>query len=65
VLDDLINLLRRQERPVPTRQLVEPRQQPDSRLAITIEDRLRLDPLHTKPFATRTRVPAHLNAYTS
>jgi hypothetical protein len=39
-------------------QLVEPQQQPDSRLAITIEDRLRIDPLHTKPFATRTRVPA-------
>jgi hypothetical protein len=38
-------------------QPVEPPQQPDSRLAITIKDRLGLSPLHTKPFATRTRVP--------
>src|SRR5262249_46092126 len=39
-------------------QPVEPQQQNNSRLAITIEDRLRLSPLHTKPFATRPRAPA-------
>ena len=39
-------------------QLVEPQQQPNRRLTIAIQNRLGLGPLHTKPFATRTRVPA-------
>src|SRR2546421_556388 len=39
-------------------QLVEPQQQPNRCLTIAIQNRLRLGPLHTKPFATRTRVPA-------
>src|SRR5262249_10095511 len=43
---------------VPTHQPVEPQQQSDSPLAIAIEDRLHLNPPHTKPFATPTPVPA-------
>jgi hypothetical protein len=39
-------------------QLVEPQQQTDSRLAITIEDRLRLAPLHAATFAGRPEVPS-------
>ena len=39
-------------------QLVEPQQQPNRCLTIAIQNRLGLGPLHTKPFATRTRVPA-------
>jgi hypothetical protein len=50
--------IRRDQTLVRIHQLVEPQQQPNSRLTIAIEDRLRLGPLHTKPFAARTRVPA-------
>ena len=39
-------------------QRVQSQQQPNRCLAIAIEDRLRLGPLHAKPFAARTRVPA-------
>src|SRR5439155_12609566 len=39
-------------------QLLKPQQQPNRCLTIAIEDRLGLGPLHAKPFATRTRVPA-------
>ena len=38
-------------------QLVKPKQQADRRLTITIQDRLRLNPLHTTRFATREPVP--------
>ena len=38
-------------------ELVKPKQQPDRRLTITIQDRLCLNPLHTTRFATRERVP--------
>src|SRR6266540_18731 len=51
-------LVRLHQTPIRIHQLAEPQQQRDSRFAITIQDRLRLDPLHTKPFATRTQVPA-------
>jgi hypothetical protein len=39
-------------------QLVEPQQQADSRLAITIPDRLSLSPLHTEMFAASPEVPS-------
>ena len=39
-------------------QIVEPKQQPDSRLTITIKNRLRLGPLHTHLFAVRPEVPS-------
>ena len=39
-------------------QLAHPQQQQNSRLTITIQDRLGLSPLHTSKFAARTRVPA-------
>ena len=39
-------------------QLPEPKQQPDSRLTITIKNRLGLSPLHTNTFAARTEVPS-------
>src|SRR6516164_2909113 len=39
-------------------QFIEPQQRTDRRLAITIQDRLRLGSLHTNRFATRKRVPA-------
>ena len=39
-------------------QLIELQQQPDRRLAITIQDRLRLAPLHTQPFAAGDGVPS-------
>src|SRR6266545_7550228 len=51
-------LVRLHQTPIRIHQLAEPQQQRDSRFAITIQDRLRLDPLHTKPFATRTQLPA-------
>ena len=38
-------------------QLIEPKQQPDSRLTITIQDRLRLSPLHTTRFAAQSPGP--------
>ena len=39
-------------------QIIEPKQQTDSRLTITIKNRLRLSPLHTKTFAAGTEVPS-------
>ena len=39
-------------------QLADPQQQRDSRLAITIKDRLSLSPLHSSRFAARTEVPS-------
>jgi len=39
-------------------QLAHPQQQQNSRLTITVKDRLGLTPLHTSKFAARTRVPA-------
>ena len=39
-------------------QLAHPQQQRDSRLAITIKDRLGLSPLHTDWFAAGTEVPS-------
>ena len=39
-------------------QLAQPQQQRDSRLAITVKDRLSLGPLHTSRFAARTEVPS-------
>jgi hypothetical protein len=39
-------------------QLVQPKQQTNSRLPITIQNRLGLGPLHTQPFAARTEVPS-------
>ena len=45
VLDDLVD------------QLIQSKQQTDRRLPITIQDPLRLSPLHTTKFATQTRVP--------
>ena len=50
----------RSPRPAAVRldQLVKPKQQRDSRLTITIKDRLRLSPLHTTRFAARTEVPS-------
>ncbi len=39
-------------------QLAEPKQQPQSRLPITIKNRLGLAPLHTQTFAARPQVPA-------
>jgi hypothetical protein len=45
-------------------QLVEPKQQPQSRLTIAIQDCLRLGPLHTLEFAPAGRVPSReVNAY--
>ncbi len=38
-------------------QLTHPQQQRDSRLAITVKDRLGLGPLHNSGFAAWTRVP--------
>jgi hypothetical protein len=38
-------------------QLVQPKQQSQSRLTITIQNRLGLGPLHTTAFAARERVP--------
>jgi hypothetical protein len=38
-------------------QLIKPKQQTQSRLAITIQDRLRLNPLHTTRFAAQAQVP--------
>jgi len=51
-------LIRLNQTLVRIHQLVEPQQQSNRRLAITIEDRLGLGPVHTKPFASRTQVPA-------
>ena len=42
--------------------LVEPKQQPDRRLTITIQNRLGLNPLHTR-FAARNRYLPSWNAY--
>ncbi len=39
-------------------QIIQPKQQPDSRLAITIQDRPRLSPVHTNTFAAWTEVPS-------
>ena len=39
-------------------QLTDPQQQRDSRLTITIKDRLSLSPLHSSMFAARTEVPS-------
>src|SRR6266536_461872 len=39
-------------------QLVQPKQQPHSRLTITIQDRLGLSPLHKSRFAAGTEVPS-------
>ena len=39
-------------------QLADPQQQRDSRLTITIKDRLSLSPLHTAMFAARAEVPS-------
>ena len=39
-------------------QLTDPQQQRDSRLTITIKDRLSLNPLHTTTFDTGTEVPS-------
>ena len=44
-------------------QLIQPKQQTDSRLAITIKDRLGLSPLHTNMFAAGPGSLPHLNAY--
>ena len=39
-------------------QIIKPKQQTNSRLAITIKDRLSLNPLHTNMFGVRTEVPS-------
>ena len=39
-------------------QIIQPKQQTHSRLAITIQDRLGLNPLHTDLFAARPEVPS-------
>lgn len=46
------------EPPVRSHQLIEPKQQTNSRLTITIQDRLGLTPLHTAIFATGPGVPS-------
>jgi hypothetical protein len=46
------------EPPVRLDQLVNPQQQRDRRLPITVEDRLRLGTLHTLEFAALKRVPS-------
>ena len=51
-------LVRLEQTPIRLNQLIKPKQQPNSRLAIAIQDRLRLDPLHTNTFATGTEVPS-------
>ena len=39
-------------------QIIQPKQQPHSRLAITIQERPRLSPVHTNTFAARKEVPS-------
>ncbi len=52
------------EPPVRLQQLADPHQQRDRGLPITIENRLRLGPLHNPEFATPERVPSgEVNAY--
>ncbi len=52
------------EPPVRVDQLANPHKQSDRRLPITIENRLRVGPLHTTEFATLKRVPSReVNAY--
>src|SRR5579864_5967012 len=51
-------LVRSHQRLIRDHHVIEPKQQTDSRLAITINNRLRLGPLHPNTFATGTEVPS-------
>jgi hypothetical protein len=50
-------LIRLNQTSVRLDQLIKPKQQTDSRLAIAIQDPFRLNPLHTTRFAAQARVP--------